>query len=114
MSDIYSFITADYRDGRVYFEGKNYAAGVFAVHLLNQFYVNDTAARLSVFCDNVHYNILRQLRYGYLTIWEFEKTGENMLELIKTLPDLKPHHGDYLGREDLFYIVLLCILATSS
>ena len=24
------------------------------------------------------------------------------------------HHRDYLGREDLFYIVLLCILATSS
>lgn len=84
------FFTADYRDGRVYFDGKNYAAGVFAVHLLNQFYVNDTAARLSVFCDNVHYNILRQLQRGYLTIWEFEKTGENLLELIKTLPSLRP------------------------
>ena len=33
MSRRDSFITADYRDGRVYFAGKNYAAGVFAVHL---------------------------------------------------------------------------------
>ena len=90
MSQTNGFFTADYRDGRVYFDGKNYPAGIFATHLLNQFYVNDTAARLSVFCDNVHYNILRQLRCGYLTIWEFEKTGENLLELIKTLPDLKP------------------------
>ncbi|MBQ3847354.1 MAG: hypothetical protein II748_00690 [Clostridia bacterium] len=90
MSQTNGFFTADYRDGRVYFDGKNYPAGIFATHLLNQFYVNDTAARLSVFCDNVHYNILRQLRCGYLTIWEFEKTGENLLELIKTLPDLRP------------------------
>ena len=90
MGDIYSFITADYRDGRVYFDGKNYAAGVFAVHLLNQYYVNDTAARISVFCDNVHYNILRQIKRGYLVISELEKTGENLLELIKALPSLRP------------------------
>ena len=90
MGDIYSFITADYRDGRVYFDGKNYAAGVFAVHLLNQYYVNDTAARIDVFCDNVHYNILRQIKRGNLVISELEKTGENLLELIKALPSLRP------------------------
>ena len=90
MGDIYSFITADYRDGRVYFEGKNYAAGVFGVHLLNQYYVNDTAARIGVFCDNVHYNILLQIKRGYLVISELEKTGENLLELIKALPPLRP------------------------
>ena len=27
---------------------------------------------------------------------------------------LEPHHRDYLGHEDLFCTVLLCILATSS
>ena len=32
-----SFFSADYRDGRVYFGGKNYPEGIFAVHLLNQF-----------------------------------------------------------------------------
>lgn len=36
-----SFFTADYRDGRVIFGGKSYPAGVFATHLLNQFYIND-------------------------------------------------------------------------
>ena len=36
---ISSFFTADYRDGRVIFGGKHYPAGMFAVHLLNQFYI---------------------------------------------------------------------------
>ena len=90
MNRMDCFFTADYRDGRVYFDGKNYAAGVFAVHLLNQYFINDTAARLAVFCDAVHYNVLRQLRRGYLTVRELEKTGENLLELIKTLPSLRP------------------------
>ena len=90
MSHSNGFFTADYRDGRVYFDGKNYAAGVFAVHLLNQYYVNDTAARIGVFCDNVHYNILRQIKRGNLVISELEKTGENLLELIKALPSLRP------------------------
>ena len=43
---ISAFFTADYRDGRVIFGGKSYPAGVFATHLLNQFYINDTAARI--------------------------------------------------------------------
>ena len=46
---ISAFFTADYRDGRVIFGGKSYPAGVFATHLLNQFYINDTAAWIAVF-----------------------------------------------------------------
>ena len=90
MRNTVHFITADYRDGRVSLNGKNYPAGVFATHLLNQFYVNDTAARIAVYCDHVHYNILRQLSRGYLVYYEFEHTGENLVELIKTLPSLRP------------------------
>ena len=48
---ISAFFTADYRDGRVIFSGKSYPTGVFATHLLNQFYINDTAARIAVFRD---------------------------------------------------------------
>lgn len=47
--DKISFFSADYRDGRVHIGGKSYPAGTFAVHLLNQFYENDTAARIGVF-----------------------------------------------------------------
>ena len=72
---ISSFFTADYRDGRVIFGGKHYPAGMFAVHLLNQFYINDTTARIAVFRDGLNYHILRQLQDDYLNISDFVKTG---------------------------------------
>ena len=77
---ISAFFTADYRDGRVIFGGKSYPAGVFATHLLNQFYINDTAARIAVFRDDLNYHIFTQLKNGYLNITEFVKTGANTLE----------------------------------
>lgn len=82
--------TADYRDGRVYVCGKVYAAGLFATHLLNQYYLNDTASRIAVFSDDVNYNIVRQLENGYLNISEFVSTGRNVLEAMKSLPKLHP------------------------
>lgn len=90
---ISSFFTADYRDGRVLFGGKSYPAGVFATHLLGKFYINDTAARIAVFRDELNFHILRQLRDGYLNITEFVKTGANTLEALKTLPKLRPFDG---------------------
>ena len=90
---ISSFFTADYRDGRVLFGGKSYPAGVFATHLLNQFYINDTAARIAVFRDELNFHILRQLRDGYLNTTEFVKTGFNTLEALKALPKLRPFDG---------------------
>ena len=90
---ISSFFTADYRDGRVIFGGKSYPAGVFGTHLLNQFYINDTAARIAVFRDDLNYHILTQLKNGYLNITEFVKTGANILEALKALPKLRPFDG---------------------
>ncbi len=90
---ISAFFTADYRDGRVIFGGKSYPAGVFATHLLNQFYINDTAARIAVFRDDLNYHILAQLSNGYLNITEFVKTGANTLEALKALPKLRPFDG---------------------
>lgn len=90
---ISSFFTADYRNGRVIFGGKSYPAGVFATHLLNQFYINDTAARIAVFRDDLNYHILTQLKNGYLNITEFVKTGANTLEALKALPKLRPFDG---------------------
>lgn len=90
---ISSFFTADYRDGRVIFGGEHYPAGMFAVHLLNQFYINDSAARIAVFRDSLNFHILRQLQDGYLNISDFVKTGANTLQSFKTLPKLKPFDG---------------------
>ena len=90
---ISAFFTADYRDGRVIFGGNSYPAGVFATHLLNQFYIKDTAARIAVFRDDLNYHILTQLSNGYLNITEFVKTGANTLEVLKALPKLRPFDG---------------------
>lgn len=90
---ISSFFTADYRDGRVIFGGKHYPAGIFAVHLLNQFYINDTAARIAVFRDGLNFHILQQLQDGYLNNSDFVKTGANTLQSLKVLPKLKPFDG---------------------
>ena len=90
---ISSFFTADYRDGRVIFGGKHYSAGMFAVHLLNQFYINDTAARIAVFRDGLNFHILQQLQDGYLNISDSVKTGANTLQSLKALPKLKPFDG---------------------
>ena len=87
--NLFSF-KADYRDGRVYVGGKVYAAGLFATHLLNRFYLNDTAARIAVFSDEVNNNIVLQLENGYLNISEFVSTGRNILEAMKSLPKLHP------------------------
>ena len=90
---ISSFFTADYRDGRVIFVGKSYPAGVFATHLLNQFYINDTAARIAVFRDDLNYHILKQSNDRYLKVTEFVKTGATILEALKALPKLRPFDG---------------------
>ena len=84
------FLTADYRDGCVYLGGKKYPVGTFVIQLLNQYYVNDTAARIAVFRDSVNFCILDQLRFGFLNIRDFEKAGRNTLESLKALPTLQP------------------------
>lgn len=84
-----SFFSADYRDGRVGIGGKTYPAGSFAVHLLNQYYINDTAARISVF---VLYNwqVTQQLTDGYLNEGDYLKAGDEIQHILNTLPDLQP------------------------
>ena len=73
---ISAFFTADYRDGRVIFGGKSYPAGVFATHLLNQFYINDTTARIAVFRDDLNYHIITQLSNGITALVWKTTTGE--------------------------------------
>lgn len=89
MSDSLGLLTAIYRDGRVYIGGKSYAAGTFAVHLLNQYYKKDTAARIAVFRQH-NWNVQEQLAAGYLNETDFLKAGEEILAILKTLPKLKP------------------------
>ena len=95
--DKISFFSADYRDGRVHIGGKSYPVGTFAVHLLNQFYENDTAARIGVFTTD-NWQLENMLRIGYVNISDFVKAGERMLNIFTALPWLKPF--DMLGTND--------------
>ena len=92
--DKISFFRADYRDGRVHIGGKSYPAGTFAVHLLNQFYENDTAARIGVFTTD-NWQLENMLRIGYVNISDYVKAGERMVNIFTALPWLKPF--DMLG-----------------
>ena len=89
MSEGLGYFTAVYRDGRVHIGNKSYAAGVYAVHLLNQYYKNDTAARIAVYKQYI-LQVRRQLEIGYLNESDFEKAGEETQSILKTLPKLKP------------------------
>ena len=89
MNDGMGLLTAVYRDGRVHIGGKSYGAGTFAVHLLNLYYKNDTAARIAVFRQH-NWNVQEQLAAGYLNETDFLKAGEEILTILKTLPKLKP------------------------
>ena len=89
MSDGLGFLTGVYRDGRVHIGGKSYPAGTFAVHLLNQYYKDDTAARIAVFRQS-NWNVQEQLCAGYLNETDFLKAGEEILTILQTLPKLKP------------------------
>ena len=95
--DKISFCSADYRDGRVHIGGKIYPAGTFATHLLNQFYENDTAARIAVYTTD-NWQLENMLRLGYLNISDYVKAGERMVNIFTSLPWLKPF--DVLGTDD--------------
>ena len=83
------FLTAGYRDGRVRIGGKSYPAGIYANHLLNQYYKNDTAARLSVY-RQYGYIVAEQLEHSYLKTKDYMLAGEEILHILDTLPKLKP------------------------
>ena len=89
MREKVEYFTADYRDGRVHIGGKVYQAGYFATHLLNQYYENDTAARIAIFTtDNLH--LERTLEIGYMDVRDFLEVGERMQHIFKALPWLSP------------------------
>lgn len=84
------FFTADYRDGQVYSGGKKYPAGHFTVQFMNQYYVQDTAARIAVFRDGVNGHILDQLQDGYLNMGQFVRAGFLTEQALSVLPRISP------------------------
>ena len=89
MKEKVRYFHADYRDGRVHIGGKVYQAGIFATHLLNQYYIDDTAARLAVY-KRYNWHTAETLSAGYLNKEDFVKAGEEILLILQTLPKLQP------------------------
>ena len=81
--------SADYRDDRVHLGGKNYPLGYFTVDLLNQYYENDTVARISVMRTYME-RAERTLRLGYLDERDLQKAGDEILYILKYLPNIQP------------------------
>lgn len=83
------FFCADYRDGRVTVGGKTYPAGTFAMHLLNQYYDDDTASRIVVFRGNI-WKLRSTLRKGYLNAGLLEKVESDLQYILRVLPRITP------------------------
>lgn len=83
------FFSAAYQDGYVFLNRGHYYAGSFAVHLLNDFYKDDLASRLSVF-KSAGWQVLDLLNKGCMTSAPLIDTGKELQQILKILPKLKP------------------------
>lgn len=79
-----SFFSADFRDGRIRIGNKTYPAGTFATHLLNQYYKDDTAARLAIY-KQYSWHLYDTISAGYLdnndvlrSGWEIHPDRKNL------------------------------------
>ena len=84
-----SFFSADFRDGRIRIGNKTYPAGTFATHLLNQYYMDDTAARLAVY-KQYSWHLYDTISAGYLDNNDFLKASWEIQQILLTLPKLQP------------------------
>ena len=78
---------------RVRIGSKTYTVGNYCVHLLNQYYKEDAATKISVF-TNRNWQLQEQLKTGYLNTGDFTKAGEEICNIFHVLPLLK--HFDVL------------------
>ena len=83
------FFSVAYQDGYVFLSKGHYYAGSFAVHLLNDFYKKDLAARLSVFKSS-GWQVLDLLNKGCMTSAPLINAGTELQQISKVLPGLKP------------------------
>lgn len=75
-----SFFSADFRDGRIRIGNKTYPAGTFATHLLNQYFKDDTAARLAVY-KRYSWHLYDTISIGYLDNNDVLQSGWEILQI---------------------------------
>lgn len=77
-----SFFSADFRDGRIRIGNKTYPVGTFATHLLNQYYKDDTAARLAVY-KQYSWHLYDTISAGYLDNNDVLQSGPKLQPFTK-------------------------------
>lgn len=89
MINTVDYFTADFWQDKVYVAGKAFPTGYFITHLMNQYYVNDTAARIAVYpADN--YFIEKFLDAGYVDDYQIREERRALPYLLRTLATLQP------------------------
>lgn len=83
------FFYADYNVGKVTVASKTVDAGQYAADLLNQYYKDDTAARISVFRAE-NWELEDTLSKGYLNPRLFVEAVTVINDIFTALPKLKP------------------------
>ena len=83
------FFYADYSGGKVTVASKTVDAGQYTVDLLNQYYKDDTAARISVFRAE-NWELEDTLSKGYLNPRLFVEAVNVINNIFTALPKLKP------------------------
>lgn len=89
MTNTVDYFTADFWQDKVYIAGKAYPTGYFLTHLMNQYHVNDTAARIAVYPVN-NYFIEKLLGAGFVDDDQIRKERRALPYLLKTLATLQP------------------------
>ena len=83
------FFYADYNVGKVTVASKTVDAGQYTIELLNQYYKDDTAARISVFRAE-NWELEDTLSKGYLNPRLFVEAVTVINNIFTALPKLKP------------------------
>jgi len=89
MGNGMKFFSADYRDETVIVAGKPFPVGSFVVQILNIFYDNDAAQRISVFHD-YRWKVQWCLEEEYLFPKNLERAAEELDLVWRTLPRIVP------------------------
>ena len=85
----YCCFSAVFRDGRVHIGEKVYGAGYCAVQLLNQYYTDDSALRIT--SQGMRLRIPQStMETGFLDVHDYIRAGEAIQKMLIALPRFKP------------------------
>lgn len=92
-------LTADFRDGYIFFRGERYPAGNYAVRLLNQYYNRDIAYRINEYTEDF-FAIAQTLNVGFYKSGSFGFARKTVPKVIDILTKIDPIDKLHLKDEE--------------